>query len=815
MIVQMLALSNDDAIRGLILQEYARRKHMTMAPEGVLWILLQKICRLHDAYIVIDGLDECVDPRIMLDNLIGLSAHARVILFSRTLPLAEPQSITSHVINMQTDKVAGDITKWCSDRFDTVSFALSLNDEAKSQLLSRVLQKSDGMFLWAHLAMEQMDESTTPREVLERSEALPVRISAIYEAALRKFAKAGAKKHARMMNILTWTLSVNRPLSLEEMSEAIIMTATTEKILPDDRVFSIAYLVESCRPLIEVNPVTSTIGPCHASLREYVISLTPEAAIDLGFQFIGGEGGMLAHVGRLCLQYLRLDNIFKDSDSSDFELITGKKFPLFQYCVANWLDHTLALPADSTSRDHVLSYLRSSQSQAWLRSFLRFQRAKFGNYSYGAVLAALEKRLSNWVLTATPDQNDKQDLAFLKDGVFRPMLEGEMQTLQSHPGVDDATKLDAQFALYLHYAWSGNLCEAQTMMEQLLSRIGIGAQSDFEKMSPRELELLFHFSEIQGMTGNSKTSAQIGTKVHEARKYFFGPESFETAESAMGLAGTLDDLGDLKASEQMHRESLKILVNTRGETSLDTLREYNNFGNCLRLSHRPVEAEHYLDKALHGRLAILGPDSPSTLRTLDCLGVVYLELGRKELACNTHRQAFDGMRRAAGDHNLFTWRAAANLAAAEASLDHMEVARALSVRALIQTEKILGSAARETLLVAQLVARLHRGYQDNVSGSVLLAAIHHGLSSLGESSGLIQEMIEDQKAIPNALRKTRLLSATIRPFHQIVGPEMERRRVATSLFRLYTVMVRMVYEWVMGLILPLTAIPSQDIHRSR
>jgi tetratricopeptide (TPR) repeat protein len=183
------------------------------------------------------------------------------------------------------------------------------------------------------------------------------------------------------------------------------------------------------------------------------------------------------------------------------------------------------------------------------------------------------------------------------------------------------------------------------------------------------------------------------------------------------------------------------------------MREYNNFGNCLSLCGKLGEAETCLQKAFEGRKVILGINNQSTLRTLDCLGVVYMQQNRVQEAYDAHKMALDGMKSIVGETHLFTWRATANLAVAAASLNNVREARELSVQALLNMEEILGPGARDTLIAAKLVSELHLDSNEDMSITTLQIAAEYAVSALGKTHSLSRKLEDNLSKIPERVKR--------------------------------------------------------------
>ena len=184
----------------------------------------------------------------------------------------------------------------------------------------------------------------------------------------------------------------------------------------------------------------------------------------------------------------------------------------------------------------------------------------------------------------------------------------------------------------------------------------------------------------------------------------------------------------------MHRLALDGLIQSRGELDLDTLREFNNFGNCLKLMGKLDEAATKLKKAYEGRCAHYGAKNQSTLRALDNLGTVLLDLGKVAEARTAHETALEGMRELLGENDLFTSRAALNLAAAQVRAEDFNGATELASSAVLSLERTLGIEHIDTLRGAALLGTvLRQTKQEDLAVHVLRRTLDLVTVTLGKT----------------------------------------------------------------------------------
>ena len=256
------------------------------------------------------------------------------------------------------------------------------------------------------------------------------------------------------------------------------------------------------------------------------------------------------------------------------------------------------------------------------------------------------------------------------------------------------------------------------------------------------------------MNGKLVQAEVLERKVFEAREKRLGPASFETCEAAALLADIRTDLGKLNEAGFLHRLALNGLIQSRGELDLDTLREFNNFGNCLKLMGKLDEAASMLRKAHECRNAHYGPKNQSTLRALDNLGTVLLDLGKVAEARKAHGTALEGMRELLGNEDLFTSRAALNLAAAHARVGEWSEATGLAGSAVLSLERTLGTGHIDTLRgAAYLGTVLRQSKQEDIALRILRRTSDLATDTLGKTH-FVAAAREKELALIQSLTQT-------------------------------------------------------------
>lgn len=200
----------------------------------VVWrrVLLSAVIRAswqQTQYWVIDALDECSDFDVLFSMLASIKPKFQIKIFITSRKTAE---LCSRFADLQ--KSFGDDTAV----FEEISFSDTRSDMAlylegnreklhvgdakqRDDFLRRILDKSDGCFLWIRLVLEELAMAWSVQHVERVLEEVPQGMDRLYTRALHIM--SSKPHHARELAraILTWTVCAIRPLTVSELRAAL------------------------------------------------------------------------------------------------------------------------------------------------------------------------------------------------------------------------------------------------------------------------------------------------------------------------------------------------------------------------------------------------------------------------------------------------------------------------------------------------------------------------------------------------------------------------------------------------------------------
>ncbi|KAK6831891.1 hypothetical protein RU639_002809 [Aspergillus parasiticus] len=262
----------------------------------------------------------------------------------------DADTITFLEHNIAIEDTAQDIIDYSTS---IVNERLGVNKDQDfiSEISKDVARKCDGMFLWVRLMGKQLSPGKNKNQIRRTLGSMPQGLEQTYRREIHSIVNLGISEKAWAIGILRWTYFAVRPLTVRELTEALLTETNTLTAFPFDEMPDTwdEYYVNDqirryCQSLIDIrgSPVASitthTVHFIHTSVKEF-LSQTSICAMDQGFSFseAAKEHELLA---RTCLTYLCLDDVAVD-DPYDLHTLQDRKetFQFLEYASLCWYAH--------------------------------------------------------------------------------------------------------------------------------------------------------------------------------------------------------------------------------------------------------------------------------------------------------------------------------------------------------------------------------------------------------------------------------------------------------------------------------------------
>ncbi|KAB8214873.1 ankyrin repeat-containing domain protein [Aspergillus novoparasiticus] len=284
--VQQIVNRMDDAVS--IVYPLCEQNKSRAATMTEIWEILSRVCHgIHNCMLFLDGLDDFLAR--LWRTISGTTA--RVLISSRT----RQDTITFLEHNIAIEDTAQDI----------IDYSTSIVNE-RLGISKDVARKCDGMFLW---------NKNQIRRTLGK---------------IHSIVNLGINEKAWAIGILRWTYFAVRPLTVRELTEALLTETNTLTTFPFNEMpdaWDEYYSLIDIRGSPAASITTHTVHFIHTSVKEFLSQTSISAK----------EHELLA---RTCLTYLCLDDVAVD-DPYDLHTLQDRKetFQFLEYASLCWYDH--------------------------------------------------------------------------------------------------------------------------------------------------------------------------------------------------------------------------------------------------------------------------------------------------------------------------------------------------------------------------------------------------------------------------------------------------------------------------------------------
>ncbi|GKZ47041.1 hypothetical protein AbraIFM66951_010381 [Aspergillus brasiliensis] len=172
-------------------------------------------------YWVIDALDECLRPNLLVSLLTQSPSWLRIFVTSRNGPTmsqclpSQRNTIEEYVI--QPQDTMGDLRIFVDSRTPYIPIAV---DDDQGIFQAKILDKAGGSFLWLSLVIRELETTFSEESAENIISEIPMEMHDVYARILQNIP---ARSHNLVRSIFAWTLLAVRPLSVDELKHAIKM----------------------------------------------------------------------------------------------------------------------------------------------------------------------------------------------------------------------------------------------------------------------------------------------------------------------------------------------------------------------------------------------------------------------------------------------------------------------------------------------------------------------------------------------------------------------------------------------------------------
>ncbi|ROT37132.1 hypothetical protein SODALDRAFT_279597 [Sodiomyces alkalinus F11] len=376
-------LASQPEAYALVRQRWETTKDHVATRATVIQLLHDVLQATPGCYLVVDSLDECTAPddgtssvaRFLEDVLNTITSATRLLIVSREetdirqpLRAGGPARLAEYQISPQD--VSADAAAYARDIADR---KLPGKDEnVRASLSSAMADRCKGQFLWLKMQEPTLKTWKNLGQLQRTLDGTPTGLDRIYERNWEKITRSDQRERA--VALLRWSAFALRPLTIDEMTEAVLIDEDLEELpvneLPDavDDDYIHGEILEVCGPLLEVrrSPPDSAAGKqtlhlAHFTIRQFLIGRLPVGGIPANETLrVSNEQMQNTLLARSCLWYVQSRQTWRDGANAD-----GSPFraALRDYSAASWHAHVkagLSLDSDPCTLERVQTFMNEA-----------------------------------------------------------------------------------------------------------------------------------------------------------------------------------------------------------------------------------------------------------------------------------------------------------------------------------------------------------------------------------------------------------------------------------------------------------------------
>jgi len=689
-------------------------------------------------YCIIDGVDECIDEcdgstrglvKHVLDLLNSL-ANFHVVLLGRPYALQAAICATSLNIEMNSDLIKQDIKTFIYAKIES-SPNLRI-PELQDFVFKALQEKSDGMFLWVKLMIDDLRKSATQFEVMERLRNLPRGLERAYRLLfLRLVEKLDNLELIRARKVLALTIASCRALRVDELRYAYALDSrsgsTFEEHLflqPDQGILDV------CGDLINIRG--GLVQLIHTSVKEFLTRPEEKWLCNDDREIVCFRVDLEAthrSLGCICIDYLGMNEYGFPLHDSDAFSVLGAQYPFLEYASRHAIPHLMRSgPPCSMITDKINDFLESGKFAHWVEYLAMLLVDDPSNSILVGELDIFVSWLNKGNHLCEPFE-DKVRMSWRQELAKRTRKFGEDDlrterwrnlldlTRYAEPNPDpevastvfrkDPKESSDAVSQILNLLNSHTILPLPRQVDMILK-----LQSHLRRVKILNDPLRMLFGVILQVADKIPVHVLlvIGTfydrldKLEDALKvYYAALTKVENQEAHIkfvilqNIGNALYNQGKYKAAEEIYRRAVEGREKVLGKEHTQTLDSVIDLGDALYRQGKDEAAEEIYRRAVEGRKKVLGKEHTQTLNSVNDLGHALYSQDKYEAAEEIYRRAAEGREKVLGKEHTQTLDSIIDLGNALYCQGKHEAAEEMYRRAIDRREKVLGKEHTQTL----------------------------------------------------------------------------------------------------------------------
>ncbi|KAI1275482.1 hypothetical protein F5Y07DRAFT_409313 [Xylaria sp. FL0933] len=265
------------------------------------------------SYIVVDGMNECdkLERTALLTGLASFSSRCTGV----KLFLAGRESL-SREIHGYFPVLQGISTGGVGSHNDIAEYVTGMirekaeNDELRTRdvnilrdIREALIEGANGMFLWVFFQIQDICSQHCDEDIRKIIKNLPRGLPETFCRALRRIQAENHAEAAR--RVFPWITAATRPLSLDELREAIAIEIGQRNSVPERFFNDMDRIASWCQNLVQLDEEDHTVQFVHQTVRQFLLEVPVEYDVS-GFHFRLEDADH--SIGEICVTYLNFND---------------------------------------------------------------------------------------------------------------------------------------------------------------------------------------------------------------------------------------------------------------------------------------------------------------------------------------------------------------------------------------------------------------------------------------------------------------------------------------------------------------------------
>ncbi|KAJ3551386.1 hypothetical protein NPX13_g11375 [Xylaria arbuscula] len=396
--ISQITIQNRDAFN--IAQEKLEATDGRVASRTDIEELFESITQnIPECIFVVDGLDECAmrendSKMIHRESLLEFLKSLRHIISkskSRLLVVSRNEQEIRQGLNNKTTRECELLELQILPQdveSDATLFSQSIVEEKlanksetqRRELAHRMVDRCESMFLGIKLLEPDLKGGKNLKQLQRLIDEAPNRLDRIYDRNWERIRNLADISRHRAFSILRWATFALRPLTIYEITEALLLAdddcgALDYTELPDsiDEIYVKTEIVELCGSLIEVRKAEiasglghSTIHLSHFSVRQYLMCHMPARPDELitNEQLRSSNEAIQSNIlAKTCIRYLNCQDVWKDIEQLER---VGSVIQAFRgYAANSWHKHVKQGIINSKEATELINLFFTPANENW------------------------------------------------------------------------------------------------------------------------------------------------------------------------------------------------------------------------------------------------------------------------------------------------------------------------------------------------------------------------------------------------------------------------------------------------------------------